>query len=98
MGDIPLLKTGRHFRLESGDKVIVARDENECNVLRNLWKESDHLFVPFDFSGPTVILQGSDLKTALGKLAAYTTSSVRNTARVTHRHGGEKKTMFLDAF
>ena len=98
MGDIPLLKTGRHFRLENGDKVIVARNENECNVLRNLWIESDHFLVPFDFSGPTVILQGTDLKTALGKLVAYTTPPVWDTARVTHRHGAEKKIMFLDAF
>ncbi len=98
MRDIPLLKTGRHFRLENGDKVIVARNENECNVLRSLWKESDHFLVPFDFSGPTVILQGTDLKTALGKLIAYTTSTVRDTARVTHRHEAEKKIMFLDAF
>ncbi|MFQ5484336.1 MAG: tRNA 4-thiouridine(8) synthase ThiI [Desulfobacterales bacterium] len=98
MGDIQLLKTGRHFRLESGDKVIVARNENECKMLKNLWKRSDHLFIPLDFSGPTVILQGSDLKTALGKLTEYTRSPVRDTARVTHRHGVEENTIFIDAF
>ncbi|NIR17735.1 MAG: hypothetical protein GWN86_29065, partial [Desulfobacterales bacterium] len=27
MKDIPLLKVGRHFRLDSGDKVIVARNK-----------------------------------------------------------------------
>jgi len=65
--DIPLLKVGRHFRLDSGDKVIVARNKQECKVLKNLCRESDHLLIPFDFSGPAVILQGDSLVDAVEK-------------------------------
>ena len=44
--DISLLKLGRHFRLESGDKVIVARNEHECNMLKKLCPARDHLLFP----------------------------------------------------
>ena len=67
-----LLKTGRHFRLESGDKVIVARDQEEGDRLIELHQQDDYLLVPENFSGPVVVLQGKDIQTAVKKLLFYT--------------------------
>jgi tRNA-uridine 2-sulfurtransferase len=70
--DMSLLKTGRHFRLESGDKIIVSRNEEEGERLIELHQQNDYLLVPENFSGPVVVLQGKDLQTAIQKLLFYT--------------------------
>jgi tRNA-uridine 2-sulfurtransferase len=72
LNDIPLLKTGRHFRLPNGDKVIVARDEAEGKRLTELHRPDDHLLTPENFSGPLVLLQGSAIDAAIEKLLTYT--------------------------
>jgi hypothetical protein len=84
--DMPLLKIGRHFRLENGDKVLVARDEAECNQLENLNRPEDMLFIPENFSGPTVLLkrdsgeepfpQGNSRNAAIRKIFQYTNAEV----------------------
>jgi len=94
--DIPLLKVGRHFRLENGEKIIVARNAQECRMLKNLYRKNDHLLVPLDFSGPTVILQGNAMGAAAEKMMKYTKRAVRKTSLITHFHGGEEKIQTLD--
>jgi tRNA U34 2-thiouridine synthase MnmA/TrmU len=87
--DIPLLKVGRHFRLENGDKVIVARNNHECKMLKRLYRERDHLLSPMDFSGPAVILQGSLLDAAVEKMLKYTKRSVEKDSRISHLYRGK---------
>jgi len=87
--DIPLLKVGRHFRLENGDKVIVARNRHECEMLKKLYRERDHLLLPMDFSGPAVILQGSLLDVAVEKMLKYTKRSIQETSRISHLYKGK---------
>ena len=94
--DIPLLKVGRHFRLVSGDKLIVARDEQECKSLMNLFRESDHLFTPVNFPGPVIILQGGDTKAAIRKMLRYTKTVYWKNARITVRHEGKEDILSLD--
>jgi tRNA-uridine 2-sulfurtransferase len=86
--DIPLLKVGRHRRLENGDKVIIARDEEECRLLRTLAKEDDHLLEP-EFSGPVVILQGNDLETAIACLCQHTTKAFPEGTAISHYYKGK---------
>ena len=93
--DMPLLKVGRHFRLPSGDKVIVAHNESECELLKRLCRESDHLFVPLDFPGPTVMLQGNSVKDAVEKMLQYTKQSIPQTENVIHSYGGESNVISL---
>lgn len=94
--DISLLKVGRHFRLDSGDKVIVARNENESKMLKNLCRESNHLLFPFDFKGPTVILQGTSLEAAVKKMLRYINRPVQTTSRLTHMYMGKNKILSLN--
>jgi tRNA U34 2-thiouridine synthase MnmA/TrmU len=92
--DIPLLKTGRHFRLVNGDKVIVARNKNDGNLLKNMFGENDHFLAPIDFSGPAVVLKGNSLNAALDKMVQYTKRAVPNPARITHRHRGKTSIIY----
>jgi tRNA U34 2-thiouridine synthase MnmA/TrmU len=84
--DIPLLKVGRHFRLDSGDKVIVARNDDECKIIKNLCPKNAHFMKPRNFSGPAVILQGNSLKSAVGKMLQFTKKWPSEAALITHLH------------
>jgi len=94
--DIPLLKVGRHIRLGSGDKIIVARNEYECNQLARMVKEEDHLLRPLDFSGPTVILKGYHLGAAVENMLKYTRSFVPKRARIVHLFRAEERTIRIN--
>jgi tRNA U34 2-thiouridine synthase MnmA/TrmU len=94
--DIPLLKVGRHFRLEGGDKLIVARNEQECKTLKDLFREKDHLLTPLNFPGPVLILQGSSLQAAVEKVLYYTKPAHRKNARIECRHLGKNQILSLD--
>ena len=95
MKDISLLKIGRHFRLTNGDKVVVGHDEFECERLSRLCHEEDHLLVPINFSGPTVILQGSSFETAVDKMLEYTNRSLPKTPNIAHLHGKNRRIFSL---
>lgn len=61
--DMQILKVGRHFRLSSGKRVVVGRDEIENRVLHNLARKGDIVLEPADIPGPTAVLfaGGSDI-------------------------------------
>lgn len=88
--DIALLKIGRHFRLANGDKIIVARDQQECKMLNNLTGNDCRLLAPLNFKGPSVLLQGNALEEAVAKMLHYTSRMVPDTVRITHRHRGKE--------
>ncbi|NNG47266.1 MAG: hypothetical protein HKM86_09180 [Deltaproteobacteria bacterium] len=54
MADIHLLKVGRHFRFSDGQKVIVARNEEENRKLETLCKGKMPVFIADGFSGPSI--------------------------------------------
>jgi tRNA-specific 2-thiouridylase len=91
MKDIMFLKLGRHFRMENGDKIIVARNERECAALKKLYGKNYHLFDPFDFPGPTVVLQGCSIESAVEKLLQYTKRDICENASIVHSYGGREE-------
>ena len=95
MKDIPLLKVGRHFRLDNGDKVIVARNEQEGKTLKKNCPHTDHLLIPVNFSGPVVVLQGTSLEAAVEKMLEYTRRKISEDARIAHRHGCKSEILRL---
>jgi tRNA U34 2-thiouridine synthase MnmA/TrmU len=95
MKDIPLLKVGRHFRLENGDKVIVARNEQECKTLKKICPDTDHSLTPVNFSGPVVVFQGTSLEAAVEKMLEYTKRKISEDARIAHRFGGKNEIIRL---
>lgn len=93
--NIALLKIGRHFRLPNSAKIIVARNESECKSLRDLRRKGDHLLIPIDFRGPTVIIQGRPINAAIGKIFYYTKGSVQKNARLAHHCKGQNRIICL---
>lgn len=59
MADLPLLKTGRHFRLPSGAKLVVGRDQKECERLEAMGDSETTILQPVVATGPTAIRKGA---------------------------------------
>lgn len=57
LADMPLLRFGRHVRLDNGAKLVLARNESEGQTLKRLARADDHLYLP-TFSGPIALLRG----------------------------------------
>ncbi len=69
--DIRLLTVGRHYRMDTGVKIVLGRDNNENNLLMSLAPNGYHLFTPHGFPGPVALLSGEpsqDLKQTVGRL------------------------------
>ena len=89
--DIQLLTVGRHFRLESGKKAILGRDNRENTTILSLEGPGFHLFLPHDFPGPVAIITGkpSDAeKHAVGGLMLKFSKEIPGRTR-TIRYGAE---------
>jgi len=73
--ELKLLRIGRHFRLDSGKKAIVGRNEHENRIINNLTTAADIILQPLNVAGPTVIVLKSnseqDLLTAARLCARY---------------------------
>jgi len=94
MADIPLLKLGRHFRLPSGAKLVVGRDQQENERIEHIAGENDTILIPENISGPTAIFslhpRDGDAQLAAEILAAYCNGKVT----VTCRTNGQVETLF----
>jgi tRNA U34 2-thiouridine synthase MnmA/TrmU len=88
--DIALLKVGRHHRLQNGDKIIIARNEDECRVMKQPAINDYHLIEP-DFTGPVVILQGNDVPCAMAYLLHHTQKTPARDATVRHSFMGRSE-------
>jgi len=105
--DFELLKVGRHYRLKSGQKVVVGRNEKDNEALQYMTAREDAraemLLEPENFIGPAAMVVGlSDRDTlpAAGALLlrhASRCDSDAPTVRVTRTNGIESYPLNLDA-
>jgi hypothetical protein len=70
LGDIALLKVGRHFRLPGGSKLVVGRNKEENDRIESLAREDDTLVVPGNVMGPSALVRADDLSADQLQLAA----------------------------
>ncbi|MDY4079727.1 MAG: tRNA 4-thiouridine(8) synthase ThiI [Clostridium sp.] len=56
--EIELLKYGRHFISEDNTKLIVTRNGDEGELVKNVLDENDTIFLAAKFNGPTGIISG----------------------------------------
>ncbi|MGQ9679089.1 MAG: hypothetical protein ACUVUD_07420 [bacterium] len=84
--DVKALKVGRHFRLRTGRKVIVGRNELENKVLTNLVQSDDIVVEPVDVPGPVVVVWGGggdgDIEVAARLCARYSDGKVHSKVKV----------------
>jgi tRNA U34 2-thiouridine synthase MnmA/TrmU len=96
---IQLLKVGRHFRLVSGRKVVVGRNEVENKKLESLAREGDVFLYPRDIPGPMVILPSGgsdeDINEAAKLCARYGDAKPGETATIECACGGKTKTLCI---
>lgn len=59
LGNVHLLKLGRHFRLNEQARLVVGRNEKENEQITNLAQESDYLLMPETIAGPTALARGN---------------------------------------
>ncbi len=75
IGDVSLLKIGRHFRLNENAKLIVGRNEEENKLLEAKALAGDYLFLPnSELAGPACLGRGkfsSELIRLSARIASY---------------------------
>ncbi|HID55014.1 TPA: hypothetical protein EYP37_00675 [Candidatus Poribacteria bacterium] len=96
LGDVRLLKVGRHFRINPKAKLVVGRNHEENLKLRAFLRQGDILFEPSDVKGPLALGRGrfdpDELRLCAEIVARY--SDVEgNSARVICRKD-EKEILF----
>jgi len=67
--DIQLLKYGRHFRLDSGAKIVIGRNEEENKILLRFFDKDDILMEVVGVGSPTVLLRKNKNKDDIKKAA-----------------------------
>jgi tRNA-specific 2-thiouridylase len=91
--DARLLRYGRHFRLPSGTKVIVARDEEECKYLERTKFEDGVVLAPISETGPSALCRNvednGDIEIAAGIMAAYTKGGRRINVEIKSQQGDD---------
>lgn len=72
MRDYHLLKIGRHFKLSSGLRAIVGRDEKENDKLEAFAEKDEYLFWVEDIGSPRTLLIGAPSQEEIMQTAAIT--------------------------
>ncbi len=101
LGDVQLLKVGRHFRYRSNARIIVGRDQQENGRLMDSACDKDILFKLRDFSGPLTLARGEKtaglIETAAKLTARYSKGKEEENVRVDYWRGSseEKKSILV---
>ncbi len=95
MDDARLLRLGRHFRLPSGAKVVVGRNESENNAIERTAQIDDALLTPQTVPGPSVLCRNfsdsNDVILAAGLLSAYTKGGAGINIDVRDNQNGKRR-------
>ena len=96
-----LLKWGRHFRLPSGRKVVVGRNEQENGVIEAAAQAGSILLRPVDVPAPSALLPSGgsddDVERAAGLMAAYAKSAHGFAVQVVEKNGDEGREWMVRA-
>jgi len=91
--EIDLLKLGRHFRLNRDIKLVVGRNKEENERLKDFFQEGDFLFKAKNLKGPiSLIKKGFKLKND------FIDKSCQITARYCDRNEGEDEEVYINYY
>ncbi len=89
LSELQLLHFGRHFRLKSGAKLIVGRDERENEKIEKLAADGDILIEGIGFGSPIALLKNSknaeDIDISSSICVRYTKKKDEKSAKVSVR-------------
>ena len=87
--ELSLLRYGRHFRTEDNNKIIVARTQEEGDVIKSLIHKEYYSFHTIKFSGALVLLEekGTENDIHLAARIAARYSKGREEAQVEVKYG-----------
>jgi tRNA-specific 2-thiouridylase len=95
--DIQMLRIGRHFRLDTGEKVIVGRDKDENEKLLSLKEEEDITLDVSDYPSPITIIPHGASQDIIAKAASicvrYSDAPQSEEVIVTYSHQGRMYTL-----
>ncbi len=91
--DIELLKLGRHFRLNTNIKLVVGRNKEENEKIKEFFQEGDFLFKAKNLKGPVSLLKG-----ACQANDSFIDKSCQITARYCDRNEEESEEVFIDYY
>jgi len=99
--EVKLLKLGRHFRLNDTAKLIVGRNEAENNLLLNLARKGEYIFMPETIAGPTALGRGSFneelFKLSSAIICRYCDLEEKNSADITCKEFGKEQVRIFNA-
>ena len=100
--DVQLLRLGRHFRLDTGEKVIVGRDESENEKLLAMKNEADIVLDVRDYPGPITLITHGASEEAISKAASicarYSDAPINEEVVVVYYDGGKTYNLSVEAF
>jgi len=91
--EIELLKLGRHFRLSTNIKLVVGRNKEENEKIKEFFQEGDFLFKAKNLKGPVSLLKG-----ACRVNDGFINKSCQITARYCDRNEEENEEVFIDYY
>ena len=91
--NIELLKLGRHFRLSTDIKLVVGRNKEENEKIKEFFQEGDFLFKAKNLKGPVSLLKG-----ACQANDGFIDKSCQITARYCDRNEEENEEVFIDYY
>jgi len=99
--DIQLLRVGRHFRLDTGEKVIVGRDHDENIKLLSMKDETDIILNVRDYPSPITIIPHDASEEAIAEAASicvrYSDAPRNEKVTVTYHSGGRIYALLAEA-
>jgi tRNA U34 2-thiouridine synthase MnmA/TrmU len=91
--DVQLLRIGRHFRIDTGEKVIVGRNQDENKKLLSMKDESDIILDVRDYPSPISIIPHGASEETIAEAASicvrYSDAPRNEKVTVTYHRGGK---------
>jgi len=100
--DAELLAIGRHFRLDTGEKIIIGRNQQDNEKLMSLRTDEDVIIDVIDYPSPIVMIPhgGSEevMKIAASISVLYGDTPKDDMVQVIYYHKGKSNILFAQSF
>lgn len=100
--DAELLAIGRHFRLDTGEKIIVGRNQSDNEMLMSLKTDDDVIIDITEYPSPIVMIPNGGSEKAIKKAASicvlYSDSPQEDTVQVSYHYKGRSNVLFTQPF